>query len=166
MTKQQVDQTMTRRLSLLRNLALLMGGVLVLNACSAISDSLGANKYPPDEFAVVAKTPLIIPPDFNMQPPGIGNPQAREVDTSELAMRAMFPEPEAAPSGTASPAEFQLLQSSGATQAGPDARSNLEPSNNVVRKGTATEEFLYGEPVGGMEGGPIDERDSVPDIDR
>ena len=143
--------------------AALMSSLFVLNGCSAISDTLGANKYPPDEFAVVAKTPLIMPPDYNLHPPGLSDPKPREVDTSELAMRALFPEPEEN-IGTQSPAEFQLMQSSGAGAAGPDARSNLSPRDDVVSKGTATEDILYGEPVGG--GSPIVERDSVPEIDR
>ena len=155
---------MNARTNMPRMATLMVAGIVVLSGCSAISDTLGTNKYPPDEFAVVAKTPLIMPPDYNLHPPGITNPQPREVDTSALAMRALFPEP-AENIGTDSPAEFQLMQSSGGIQAEPDARSNLTPRDDVVGKGTATEDILFGDPVGGSTISPISERDSVPEID-
>ena len=83
---------MMTRLKLAQVTAALLIGSFGLGGCSAIGDTLGSSKYPPDEFLVVAKTPLIIPPDYNLHPPGISNPVPREVDTSELAMRALFPD--------------------------------------------------------------------------
>ena len=38
----------------------------VLAACG-----LGYNKNPPDEFNVVRRAPLILPPEFNLRPPSI-----------------------------------------------------------------------------------------------
>lgn len=139
--------------------AVLLVGSVALGGCSAIRDTLGANKYPPDEFAVVAKTPLIIPPEYNLQPPGIGNPNPREVDTSTLAMRALFPEGEEAQKR--SEAEQLLLQSANADQRDAEARSNLTIGDDVVGKGSFTEGILYEDAIEGRSNS-IEQRDAVP----
>ncbi len=140
--------------------AALLIGSFGLGACSAIGDTLGSSKYPPDEFLVVAKTPLIIPPDFNLHPPGISDPLPREVDTSELAMRALFPDI-ATGSSNPSAAEDLLVEAAGGNAAGPDARSNLSPAENVVGKGSYTEDIMSGETLGGSSSA-IESRPGIP----
>jgi hypothetical protein len=139
--------------------ALLVGSV-ALAGCSAVRDTLGSNKYPPDEFMVVAKTPLIIPPEYNLNPPGITNPHPREVDTSELAMRALFPETEAT-GAEMSAASALLLQESGANAVGAGARSNLNSSEDVVGKGSVTESILYDDAIEGSSDS-IERRSTLP----
>jgi hypothetical protein len=47
--------------------------VLPLGACSGtLADKLGMGKRAPDEFAVVSRQPLIVPPDFDLRPPQPG----------------------------------------------------------------------------------------------
>jgi hypothetical protein len=47
----------------------------VLGACSgSVADTLGMGKRSPDEFAVVKRRPLIVPPDYDLRPP---DPSAR-----------------------------------------------------------------------------------------
>ncbi|GGF15972.1 hypothetical protein GCM10011611_22170 [Aliidongia dinghuensis] len=43
--------------------------VIGLSGCSDTRKALGIDKAPPDEFAVVAGSPLTMPPDFNLRPP-------------------------------------------------------------------------------------------------
>ena len=43
--------------------------VMGLSGCSDTRKALGIDKAPPDEFAVVAGSPLTMPPDFNLRPP-------------------------------------------------------------------------------------------------
>ena len=38
--------------------------VVLLNGCSNVRDVLGQNKKSPDEFAVLARAPLRVPPNF------------------------------------------------------------------------------------------------------
>jgi len=57
---------MTRTAFLGTTLALLAMG---LSGCSDTRKALGIDKAPPDEFAVVAGSPLVMPPDFNLRPP-------------------------------------------------------------------------------------------------
>jgi len=47
---------------------------LSLAACGgeSLSDTLGYGKSAPDEFAIVTKAPLVIPPDYSLRPPRPG----------------------------------------------------------------------------------------------
>jgi Protein of unknown function (DUF3035) len=61
---------------------------LLLAGCAqgAVQDVLGMGKRSPDEFAVVSRAPLILPPDYGLRPPGSG-PSRPGVDTpSERAL--------------------------------------------------------------------------------
>ena len=48
--------------------------VAILAACSqgSVQNALGMGKRSPDEFAVVSRAPLILPPDFGLRPPAPG----------------------------------------------------------------------------------------------
>ena len=42
-----------------------------LSGCSGtVQDRLGVGNRPPDEFQVVRRAPLVLPPDYNLRPPG------------------------------------------------------------------------------------------------
>lgn len=76
-----------RRLVLpLAALALVVG----LSACEGVKQSLGLAKQPPDEFAVLPNQPLVVPPDFQLRPPGTGGPGAQETPVREKAAAAVF----------------------------------------------------------------------------
>jgi hypothetical protein len=67
-------------------------GVLVLSlvmvqGCSSLRKATGLDKRSPDEFAVVKRAPLIVPPEFDLRPPvpGAGRPN---VDTASQQARA------------------------------------------------------------------------------
>lgn len=49
--------------------------VLVLGGCEAAQQALGLNKSSPDESRVTVFSPLVVPPDFNLRPPGPGGVQ-------------------------------------------------------------------------------------------
>ena len=65
---------------------------LVLCGCTAFRTAIGAAKNPPDEFTVVTKAPLVIPPDFNLRPPQPGAAARNEPDPDGLARDALFPQ--------------------------------------------------------------------------
>ena len=45
----------------------------LLSGCgSELSDVLGTSKLPPDEFTILTKPPLIVPPEYNLRPPAEG----------------------------------------------------------------------------------------------
>ncbi|MCK5041972.1 MAG: DUF3035 domain-containing protein, partial [Sphingomonadales bacterium] len=41
---------------------------LGLGACGTMQDLSGMNKRTPDEFRVLSKAPLVMPPDYNLRP--------------------------------------------------------------------------------------------------
>jgi hypothetical protein len=52
-------------------------GVL-LSGCSNVRDALSQNKKAPDEFAVIARAPLSVPPNFNLRVPKPGAERPQE----------------------------------------------------------------------------------------
>ena len=69
--------------------AVLLAGV-GLSACSHASSALGLNKTTPDEFRVVAKAPLVIPPDYSLRPPKPGEPRPQELQPESAARVALL----------------------------------------------------------------------------
>ena len=82
---------MARRQDRIR-LAAILGTALVLISCQALRQATGLTKQSPDEFTILTKSPLVIPPDFNLRPPQPGIAARYEVDPAERAQRALFPQ--------------------------------------------------------------------------
>lgn len=146
---------MMRRKSLTLGTALIVLAGLGVSGCSSVKDALGTTKYPPDEFTVVAKTPLIIPPDYNLRPPGSSNPSPHEVDSSMIALQALFPDANPV-LAKASPGENMLLRAAGANNVDADIRSDLVLGTTVVGKGAFTEDILYSNEFDGADGVSIE----------
>lgn len=66
--------------------------LLSLGACSGIGNALGFSKRPPDEFEVLAKAPLVVPPDYNLRPPAEEELALQERNPRDMAFRALFPQ--------------------------------------------------------------------------
>lgn len=63
---------------------------LALAGCGGVRQTLGLVRQSPDEFAVVAKPPLELPPDFGLRPPVPGAPPlATQADPAALAANAL-----------------------------------------------------------------------------
>ena len=98
--------------------ALLLAGA-GLGGCSHASSALGLNKVTPDEFRVVAKAPLVIPPDYSLRPPKPGEPRPQELQPESAARVALLGERE----GEArSDGEKLLVSKAGADKADPLVR--------------------------------------------
>src|SRR5690606_39495270 len=74
---------------------LLTGFILLsafaLTGCEGTKQALGiGNKSGPDEFTVITKAPLIIPPDFSLRPPAPGQKGCR-ISLPETAWRPRLP---------------------------------------------------------------------------
>jgi hypothetical protein len=54
-------------------LSLLLVAGLGLSGCSKMRDELGLSRHSPDEFTVVKRAPLTLPPDYNLRPPADGS---------------------------------------------------------------------------------------------
>lgn len=71
-------------------LALGAAAMLALGGCSNVKETLGLNKKAPDEFSVVTKAPLIIPPNYNLRPPQPGAPRPSGLTPGTEARSAVF----------------------------------------------------------------------------
>lgn len=112
----------------------LMGAMaLGLSACSSAKSALGLSKSAPDEFAVVTKAPLIVPPDFSLRPPKPGAPRPQELQPTQSARAALLGKQgisDAAPST----GETALLQNAGAGQVDPNIRAVLNEESGRLRQ--------------------------------
>jgi hypothetical protein len=63
--------------------------LLLLTACGqgTVQNALGMGKRSPDEFSVVSRAPLVLPPDYGLRPPGSGESRPG-VDTPAEQARA------------------------------------------------------------------------------
>lgn len=105
---------------------LCLTAVLVLSALGACSsgsvgDQLGMGRQAPDEFQVVERAPLILPPQYNLRPPTPGAPRPQEGSTSQQAQRALLGAPLTPEAETAG--QVALLDAAGADVAQPDIRN-------------------------------------------
>ena len=98
---------------------LLAGAGLGLGACSHAASSLGMNKGAPDEFRVVAKAPLVVPPDYSLRPPTPGEPRPQELLPESAARTALASE---RAGEVRSDGEKLLVARAGAERADPLAR--------------------------------------------
>ena len=63
-----------------RSLFLTAGvSMIALGACSSVGNVLGAERQTPDEFKVVTKAPLSVPPEYSLRPPPAGQAQPSEI---------------------------------------------------------------------------------------
>src|SRR3954470_17283361 len=68
--------------------AALLAGV-GLAGCQSTQKALGMQKVTPDEFRVVAKAPLVVPPDYALRPPAPGEPRPQELQPESAARAAL-----------------------------------------------------------------------------
>lgn len=66
--------------------------VLVLaTACLAACGGSGNKTYVPNEFEVVDRAPLAVPPEATLTPPRPGEPRAQTINPGRIAFEALFP---------------------------------------------------------------------------
>lgn len=99
--------------------ALLAAGGLTLAGCGHAGQALGLTKVTPDEFRVVTKAPLVLPPDYAMRPPAPGEPRPQELQPESQARLAVLGQREGE---TRSQGEKLLVSKAGADRADPLAR--------------------------------------------
>ena len=106
---------------------------LALGACENIKGQLGLNKSSPDEFSVLTRAPLTLPPDYKLRPPDPGAVRPQETSVQEQVKAALY---NASPEGAADvPAatvgESALLNRAGTAQRQSDIRAVINRDNAI-----------------------------------
>ena len=94
----------------------LAAAALTSAGCAAAGRALGVEKVTPDEFRVVSKAPLVVPPDYALRPPAPGKPRPQELAPESQARLAIMGRAEAAGRSTG---ENLLAEKAGASKADP-----------------------------------------------
>lgn len=141
----------TKRIVLMKQFRLLIAlCALPLVACSGndVKHTLGLNRSGPDEFKVVSRPPLSVPPQFNLRPPATAGETAAMTATDKQAKAQLLGKGEVNLDSTAadtavtpvdvqslskasklqktSGAESQFLKNAGADQSDKNVREKLE----------------------------------------
>ena len=128
-------------------LALAAAVAFGLTACGGLQSALGVGKNAPDEFAVVTKAPLIIPPDYSLRPPKPGAPRPQELQPTETARKALLGEVEGRAEGDPTVGELTLLRNANAERVDPNIREVLNEESGSIREKNDefTDTVLFGE---------------------
>ncbi|MEQ8965109.1 MAG: DUF3035 domain-containing protein [Azospirillaceae bacterium] len=123
---------MTRQGLILATAALALAPAL--SGCGEAQRAFGFDRTIPDEFAVVSRAPLAVPPDYDLRPPSPGAPRPQEAAPRDAARSVLFePGRDVAVAteadGSVTPltqGQSALLQQAGAQAADPDIRQVLD----------------------------------------
>ncbi len=151
---------MAERDSLMRaaRIAAILSLGFSLIGCESLRQATGAAKSPPDEFTVLTKAPLVIPPDYNLRPPQPGVASRNEVDVDDQARAALFPAnpaTAAAALGAAySDSEKLLLTKTNALSIDPNIRRSVTSDVGQEDQGPAFAQRLLYEGTGAAPPAP------------
>ena len=128
---------------------------VTLCACQDLRQAVGLDKSIPDEFTVVARAPLAVPPDFSMRPPQPGAAPTQEVTPEDRARGAVF-HAAGGPQGTLPPAaatrsngETDFLRDAGAGTTDPNIRQEISHDREVAPddERTFADQLLFWRPT-------------------
>jgi len=120
---------------------------VALTGCDGTKQALGlGGKKAPDEFTVITKAPLIIPPDFSLRPPVPGQKGPQELLAENSAKAALLGGARNTTPATHSDAvaagvstgELALLRQAGAENVDPNIRQIVNTETNVLAENDET----------------------------
>jgi len=136
---------------------------IALSACSSgsVKDTLGLTRNAPDEFRVVSRPPLSVPPQFALRPPANsdastnrlsadqkaqslisgGNPDEVRIEESEASAKTKKKKETKAAGKPATGAESQFLKNAGADMADPKVRDDLVEEKFVAQEKVESESW-------------------------
>ena len=123
-------------------LTVLTGSVLALGLSACASSNDGARQGVPDEFRVVKKAPLTVPPEYSLRPPELGTVRPPEVSQTNQDRIVAF--------GTdigvdASDIERMLIARAGAIAVSPTIRQTIDYDEaGLLRKGSTISDAVTG----------------------
>ena len=109
--------------------ALVAATGLGLAGCNSNRNALGMTKVTPDEFRVVSKAPLVVPPEYALRPPAPGEPRPQELQPESAARNALLGSREAQ---ARSDGEKLLVAKAGADKADPLIRYVVDDETGAL----------------------------------
>ncbi len=119
-----------------KQLFIVTATLVALTGCGEVREAVGLVNTPPDEFAVIDRPPLSMPPDFELRPPRPGAQPTNSVNPATNAAKALYGEGkmETVPQqgvtslkmDALSPAEKALIGQTASDRADPRIRSKLD----------------------------------------
>ena len=115
-------------------IGLIAFGTVALGGCTQTTKALGITKNAPNEFNILTKAPLVVPPEYNLRPPELGTSSAENNYTQKAAREALI--------GDVDPAEptrgeIVLMSKAGVGNANQEIRLEIDGQNSVERKSAA-----------------------------
>lgn len=145
------ENTVARRIAVINAMAL---ACLLLGACGegALSERIGMERKAPDEFRVLSRPPLNVPPEFSLRPPsnvedggGLTKPASRQAESLVLGTE----EPVSglsygsAPTAVMSVTEVPLTSSADSSFLGKAGAESVDP---LIRETLRQENGYYEDP--------------------
>lgn len=134
----------------LANLALLAAAFSVaavsIGGCTSARRAFGMQKVAPDEFTVVTKPPLVLPPDYSLRPPRPGAPNPAQLEPRASAQQALFGSEGMSENAMGyTSGEAVLLDTTGGSSADPNIRQvlNAETASLIDKDETIVDKILF-----------------------
>lgn len=116
---------------------LMTGAALSLMACEKTRQQFDFSKKAPDEFSVMTRAPLEMPPDYALRAPTPGAPRPQELSTDQLARQTVLGKDavrKIAKDNSVSQGEAVLLQRTGASNANATIRNVVDQETAKINK--------------------------------
>lgn len=122
---------------------------LLLAGCSGLRDQLGLDRHSPDEFTVVKRAPLSLPPEYSLRPPNADGTTplgSAQTSTQDQARAAVFGTQDgSSDENTKTSAEDVFLNKVGTGSSNADIRRVLdEESGYIVLENRSTVDKILG----------------------
>lgn len=127
----------SRRMALRAAAATGLLSLALLTGCENAREAMGITKQSPDEFAVVTRAPLTLPPDYGLRPPQPGAPRPQEKEVKDTARSLLTSQSGAVVASANLPAaasrgEAALLAKAGATKVDPGIRVTINRESSIL----------------------------------
>jgi len=125
----------------LRSILIVSALGVAISGCSSTSKVLGLTKQSPNEFNILTKAPLVVPPEYNLRPPQAGASSVENNYTQEAARKALIGNVDDA---EPTRGEVVLMTKAGVGRANQEIRLEIDGQNSVERKTSSfTDRVLF-----------------------
>ena len=104
---------------------------VLATGCSTASKTLGLSRNAPNEFNILTKPPLVVPPEYNLRPPRAGEINVEEKYATVAARKALIGDIDPA---KPSRGEAVIIAKAGGGKADPAVRAIIDGQNSIERK--------------------------------